>query len=385
MSASTDQTSTTAPLSTIPYVRLGKSGLKVSKLILGCMTYGSSQWAPWVLDEAEGLEHIKAAYDLGINTFDTADMYSNGYSEIVLGKAIKKYNLPRDEIVVMTKIYATVMRNPGDLEFGITEEEMERKRYTNQKGLNRKHIFEGVKRSLERLQLDYIDVLQCHRFDYNTSIEETMQALHDVVKAGLRTAFSQLAHGVELPSVQKMQSYARQHNLTEFISMQNRYNAIYREEEREMVPMLKDMGVGMIPYTVLASGFLTRKISEPETGRSSVDQIAKFLNGDPEQNRFLADINERIAQIAEKRGVSMGQVAIAWLLSKPFVTAPIVGSTSIDKLKDLIGMHADSVKRADLTNELPVWVLGGINVQLSEEEVKSIDEPYLPRAVAGHF
>ncbi|KAG8929104.1 hypothetical protein FRC01_004868 [Tulasnella sp. 417] len=362
MSASTAQTSTATPLSTVPYVRLGKSGLKVSKLILGCMTYGSSQWAPWVLDEAEGIEHIKAAYDLGINTFDTADMYSNGHSEIILGKAIKQYNLPRDEIVVMTKIYATVMRNPGDLEFGISEEEMERRRYTNQKGLNRKHIFEGVKRSLERLQLDYIDVLQCHRFDYNTPIEETMQALHDVVKAGLVRYIGMSSCWAW--QFQKMQSYARQHNLTEFISMQNRYNAIYREEEREMVPMLQDMGVGMIPYTVLASGFLTRRISDPQTGRSSVDQIAKYMNGDPEQNRFLADINERIAQIADKRGVSMGQIAIAWLLSKPFVTAPIIGSTSIEKLKDLVG---------------------GLDVQLSEKEVKSIDEPYLPRAVAGHF
>ncbi|KAG8955968.1 hypothetical protein FRC04_006416 [Tulasnella sp. 424] len=330
MSESPIQASPVPPLSTVPYVRLG-------------------------------VEHIKAAYDLGINTFDTADIYSNGYSEIVLGKAIKKYNMPRDEIVVMTKIYATVLRNPGDLEFGISEQEMERMRYTNQKGLNRKHIFEAVKRSLERLQLDYIDVLQCHRFDYNTPIEETMQALHDVVKAGL-------ARYIGMSSCwawqfQKMQSYARQHNLTEFISMQNRYNATYREEEREMIPMLKDLGVGMIPYTVLASGFLTRRIGGPQTGRSSVDNFAKFLNGDPEQDRFLAEINERIAQIAEKRGVSMGQIAIAWLLSKPFVTAPIVGSTSIDKLKDLIA---------------------GIQVKLLEEEVKSIDEPYLPRAVAGH-
>ncbi|KAG9029359.1 hypothetical protein FS837_003571 [Tulasnella sp. UAMH 9824] len=363
MSASTDQTPTTAPPSTIPYVRLGKSGLKVSKLILGCMTYGSSQWAPWVLDEAEGLEHIKAAYDLGINTFDTADMCFNGYSEIVLGKAIKKYNLPRDEIVVMTKICAIVMRNPSELEFGITEEEMERKRYTNQRGLSRKVRAGADRATIEQKKATALTTtLPSKRLckHYTTSSKQGSFATLGCPLVGP----GNLSCGAELPSVQKMQSYARQHNLTEFISMQNRYNAIYREEEREMVPLLKDMGVGMIPYTVLASGFLTRRISEPETGRSSVDQIARFLNGDPEQNRFLAEINERIAQIAEKRGVSMGQIAIAWLLSKPFVTAPIVGSTSIDKLKDLIG---------------------GINVQLSEEEVKSIDEPYLPRAVAGHF
>ncbi|KAG8929102.1 hypothetical protein FRC01_004866 [Tulasnella sp. 417] len=308
------------------------------------------------------MEHIKAAYDLGINTFDTANIYSNGHSEIVLGKAIQKYNLPRDEIVVMTKIYATVMRNPGDLDLGTPEAEMERMRYTNQKGLSRKHIFEGVKRSLERLQLGYIDVLQCHRFDYNTPIEETMQALHDVVKAGLVRYIGMSSCWAW--QLQKMQSYARQHNLTEFISMQNRYNAIYREEEREMVPLLQDMGIGMIPYTPLASGFLTRRLNEAQTVRASVDQVSKFWNGDPEQDRFLAEINERIAQIADKRGVSMGQIAVAWVLSKPFITAPIVGSTSIEKLRDL---------------------LAGLNVQLSEEEVKSIDEPYLPRAVSGHF
>ncbi|KIO29825.1 hypothetical protein M407DRAFT_226354 [Tulasnella calospora MUT 4182] len=363
MSAPTVQTSPTAPLSTVPYVRLGKSGLKVSKLILGCMTYGSSQWAPWVLDEAEGIEHIKAAYDLGINTFDTADMYSNGHSEIVLGKAIKKHNLPRDEIVVMTKIYATVMRNPGDREFGLSEDEMAKRRYTNQKGLNRKHIFEGLNGSLGGLRLESSFFLLGPGLASVPLLEGPLRVLLALFKAGL---FGSLGFSFcwAWHFFQKMQSYARQHNLTEFISMQNRYNAIYREEEREMVPMLQDMGVGMIPYTVLASGFLTRRINEPQTGRSSVDQFAKFLNGDPEQNRFLADINERIAQIAEKRGVSMGRIAIAWLLSKPFVTAPIVGSTSIEKLKDLIG---------------------GINVQLSEEEVESIDEAYLPRAVAGHF
>ncbi|KAG8985963.1 hypothetical protein FRB90_004342, partial [Tulasnella sp. 427] len=204
------------------------------------MTYGSSEWAPWILNEAEGIKQIKAAYDLGINAFDTADMYSNGLSEVVLGKAIKQHNLPREEIVVMTKVKLTVMRETSGLDIGMSDAEIGRLRYTNQNGLSRKHVFDGVKKSLERLQLDYVDVLQCHRFDYNTPIEETMQALHDVVKAGY-------ARYIGMSSCwawqfQKMQSYARQHNLTQFISMQNRYNAIYREEEREMVPMLQDLG-----------------------------------------------------------------------------------------------------------------------------------------------
>ncbi|KAG8975865.1 hypothetical protein FRB90_009395, partial [Tulasnella sp. 427] len=217
---------------------------------------------PWVLDEAESIEHIKAAYDLGINAFDTADIYSNGLSEVVLGKAIKQHNLPRDEIVVMTKIFGTVMRDKEEMPIRPNSVESGMKRYTNQNGLSRKvcmcdqdhkafdpvtdfpptqHIFEAVKNALERLQLDYIDVLQCHRFDYHTPIEETMQALHDVVQAGYVRYIGMSSCWAW--QFQKMQNYARHHGLTQFISMQNRYNPIYREEEREMVPMLQDSGV----------------------------------------------------------------------------------------------------------------------------------------------
>ncbi|KAG8943120.1 hypothetical protein FRC04_003200 [Tulasnella sp. 424] len=348
------------PPSNMPYVRLGKSGLKVSKLILGCMSYGSPEWSGWVLGEAEGLEHIKTAYDLGINAFDTANVYSSGLSEVILGKAIKKYNLPRDELVIMTKVWGTVGRSPSEPGlFLASQEELGKLRYTNQQGLSRKHIFDSIKHSLERLQLDYVDLLQCHRFDYNTPIEETMQALHDVVKAGyvryigMSSCYAWQFH--------KMQNYARQHGLTEFISMQNLHNAIYREEEREMVPLLQDMGVGMIPWSPLARGFLTRSIKE-DSQRAQTDRFAKVVNGDPNQDAFLADINERVAEIAKNRGVSMAQVALAWSLSKSFVSAPIVGTTSLEKLKDLVA---------------------GVNLKLTEEEIKSIDEPYRPRATVG--
>ncbi|KAG9046859.1 hypothetical protein FS837_003525 [Tulasnella sp. UAMH 9824] len=352
--------------SSIPYVRLGKSGLKVSKIILGCMSYGHPDWAGWVLEEEEGIKQIKAAYDLGINTFDTANVYSAGVSEIILGKAIKQHNLPRDEIVVMTKVYATVGRTPADTGAGWNDDDFERNRYTNQRGLSRK--------------LDYVDVLQCkscidgldetstngrafcaagHRFDKDTPVEETMQALHDVVKAGyvryigMSSCYAWQFH--------KMQAYARQYNLTEFISMQNLHNAIYREEEREMVPLLQDMGVGMIPWSPLARGFLCRSLKE-ETHRAGTDPWM-FVNGDPEKDAWLGDINERVAEIAQKRGITMAQVALAWSLSKPFVTAPIVGTTSIEKLKDLVA---------------------GVHVKLTEEEIKSIDEPYRARAITGH-
>ncbi|KAG9017563.1 hypothetical protein FRB90_000768 [Tulasnella sp. 427] len=342
------------------YVRLGNSGLKVSRLILGCMSYGTPEWQGWVLGEEEGIEHIKTAYDLGINAFDTANIYSNGLSEVILGKAIKKYNLPRDEIVVMTKVYGTVARTQNEpMTWGLSLDQIGQRRYSNQQGLSRKHIFESIKHSLERLQLDYVDLLQCHRFDYDTPIEETMQALNDVVKAGyVRYIGMSSCYAWQF---QKMQNYAREHGLAQFISMQNLHNAIYREEEREMTPLLQDLGVGMIPWSPLARGFLTRNLKD-ETQRGKTDFFSKMVNGDPEKDAWLGDINERISQIAEKHGASMAQVAIAWSLSKSFITAPIVGTTSVEKLKDLVA---------------------GASLKLTEEEIKSIDEPYRPRAIVG--
>ncbi|KAG8880517.1 hypothetical protein FRB98_005045 [Tulasnella sp. 332] len=344
------------------YVRLGRSGLKVSKLILGCMSYGNTNLASWVLGEKEGIEHIKLAYDLGINAFDTANVYSNGMSEVILGKAIKQHNLPRDEIVVMTKVRHPVNEDmDGALLVRASVEERYRMRYANRFGLSRKHIFDSIKHSLERLQLDYVDVLQCHRFDNDTPIEETMQALNDVVKAGY-------ARYIGMSSCwawqfQKMQNYARANGLTEFVSIQNYHNAVYREEEREMVPLLQDLGVGMIPWRPLGMGFLARPIGEAtERGTQHKAFVNEFI-GDPEKLAYLRTINERIASIAKTHGVSMAQVTVAWSLSKAFITAPIIGTTSLDKLKDLVG---------------------GVHLKLTSDEIKSIDEPYEPRKVIGH-
>ncbi|EMD34225.1 hypothetical protein CERSUDRAFT_117121 [Gelatoporia subvermispora B] len=338
------------------YVRLGTSGLKVSKIILGTMQYGSSGWQGWVIgDEEEAIRHIKFAYEHGIQTFDTANTYSNGLSEVVLGRAIKKLNLPRDEIVVMTKVYFPVMPKPED-NFFASSKSPEELGLVNQHGLSRKHIFASIKASLERLQLDYVDVLQCHRFDYNTPIEETMQALHDVVKAGyvryigMSSCWAYQFHA--------MQNYAIKNNLTPFISMQNHYSLIYREEEREMFPTLKMFGVGAIPWSPLGRGLLTRPFGE-QTKRTETDGALRNWKW-----TGVDQIVTRVEEIAKKRGISMAQVSIAWILSKPGVTAPIVGTTSLDNLKD---------------------ILAGADVKLTEEEIKYLEEPYRPQDVIGHF
>ncbi|KAI0051426.1 Aldo/keto reductase [Auriscalpium vulgare] len=341
----------------VPYVRLGKSGLKVSQIILGCMSYGSPEWQPWVLGEEEGIAQIKFAYENGIQTFDTADVYSNGASEVILGKAIKQLNLPRDEIVVMTKLHGIVGRTYGERYMGPAAIEVAHKNgYINQHGLSRKHIFDSVKHSLERLQLDYVDLLQCHRFDRETPIEETMQALHDVVKAGhvryigMSSCWAWQFHA--------MQNYAIANNLTPFISMQNHYSLIYREEEREMMPTLKHFGVGSIPWSPLARGALTRPLGE-RTLRSENDLWHDVYLKEPSNH----DVVKRVEEIAKKLGVSMAQVALAWTFTKDAVSAPIIGTTSLDKLKDLID---------------------AVDVKLSLEDIKYLEEPYKPMSIIGH-
>ncbi|KAM6493039.1 aryl-alcohol dehydrogenase [Amanita muscaria] len=337
----------------MPYVRLGKSGLKVSKIILGCMSYGTSQWQSWVLPEEESIKQIKAAYDAGINAFDTANVYSNGESERILGKAIKQLNLPRDEIVIMTKLYFMVGREPSTM----FEPKPDDVGYVNQHGLSRKHIFESVKHSLERLQLDYIDLLQCHRFDYDTPIEETMQALHDVVKAGyvryigMSSCWAWQFHA--------MQNYAIAHKLTPFISMQNHYSLVYREEEREMFPTLKYFGVGSIPWSPLGRGILTRPLSEP-TARGKVD---RYIEAYSKGSEGTATVVNRVEEVAKKRGISMARVALAWVFQKDGVSAPIIGATSLDHLHDIVG---------------------SVHVQLTPDEVKYLEEPYSPQAIIGH-
>jgi len=339
----------------MPYVRLGQSGLKVSKIILGCMSYGSPEWDSWVLEEEEGIKQIKAAYDAGIQTFDTANIYSNGVSEVILGKAIKQHNFPRDEIVVMTKCFGPVAREPGEV-FWKTGKNPEEHGYVNQKGLSRKHIFEAVKASLGRLQLEYIDVLQCHRFDPETPIEETMQALHDVVQAGhVRYVGMSSCYAWQFHA---MQNYAITNRLTPFISMQNHYSLAYREEEREMMPTLAHFGVGSIPWSPLARGFLTRPLGE-STKRGDVDVwVGKYANG-----RGNKEVVKRVEKMAKDKGLTMAQVALAWVMNKPGVTAPIVGTTSLKNLEDLIA---------------------AIHIKLTEEEIKTLEEPYEPMVVFGH-
>ncbi|CAE6527091.1 unnamed protein product [Rhizoctonia solani] len=341
------------------YVRLGNSGLKVSRLILGLMSYGNKQWNEWVLDEEEGIKHIKAAYDAGIQTFDTANVYSNGDSERILGKAIKELNLPRDEIVVMTKVYNVVAREPGEyvqIDSGDSPDG-DARGYVNQYGLSRKHIFESVKHSLERLQLDYVDVLQCHRFDYYTPIAETMQALHDVVKAGYAQYIGMSnCHAYQFHA---MQNYAITNNLTPFIVMQNQHSLVYREEEREMMPTLKMFGVGMIPWSPLSQGILAR----PYEATSLRGETSKFSGLWAKTKEDNKEVIIRVEKIAKARGISMAQVAIAWSLSKDVVSAPIVGTTKIANLHDLLGV---------------------LDVKLTEEEINHLEEPYVYQAIQGY-
>ncbi|KAH9916507.1 aryl-alcohol dehydrogenase [Fomitopsis serialis] len=338
----------------IPYVRLGKSGLKVSKIILGCMSYGSKGWSEWVIDDQEEVtKHIKYAYDHGIQTFDTANVYSNGLSEVMLGKAIRELKLPREELVILTKVYFPLAPKYDMNIFGKNTEDYG---VINQKGLNRKHIFDSVRKSLERLQADYIDVLQCHRFDYDTPIEETMQALHDVVQAGyVRYIGMSSCHAYQFHA---MQNYAIQNKLTPFVSMQNHHSLVYREEEREMFPTLKMFDVGAIPWSPLGRGILTRPFSA-QTKRGETDTFT----GAYKTWAGTSDIVTRVEELAGKKGVSMAQVAIAWSLAKDGVTAPIVGTTSLKNLEDIIG---------------------AISVELTPDEIKYLEEPYKPLAVYGH-
>lgn len=336
-------------------MRLGNSGLKVSKIILGCMSYGSPEWRAWVLPEEEGIKHIKAAYDVGINTFDTANVYSNGVSEIILGKALKQHNIPRDEVVVMTKVMFEVKREVGQyLTHGVNSDTLG---YVNQHGLSRKHIFDSVKHSLERLQLDYIDVLQCHRFDKETPIEETMQALHDVVKAGYVRYIGMSSCWAYQFSA--MQNYAIQNKLTPFISMQNHYNLAYREEEREMFPMLQQFGVGAIPWSPLARGNLTRPLAQ-QTKRTESDTVVNLYSKAKESTEAVVN---RVEELAKQKGCSMAQLSLAWIMARPGVSAPIVGTTSLDNLYDLVG---------------------AVDIKLTEEDMKALEEPYITQPVLGH-
>jgi aryl-alcohol dehydrogenase (NADP+) len=320
---------------------LGRSGLKVSRLCLGCMTYGSSQWRSWVLDEDAGRPFIRRALEAGINFFDTADMYSNGASEEVLGRAIRDF-AKRDEVVVATKVF--FRSGPG----------------ANDEGLSRKHILQAIDASLQRLGMDYVDLYQIHRFDESTPVEETMEALHDVVKSGKARYIG--ASSMWAWRFAKMQRAAERGGWTRFVSMQNHYNLVYREEEREMIPLCLDEGVGVIPWSPLARGFLAGnrgRDKQSPTERAKTDDYAHRL--------YYADsdfdVVDRVVELAKKRGVAPAQIALAWLLHKPGVTAPIVGASKMEQLEQAIG---------------------AVDIKLSDEEMRALEEPYRPHATLGH-
>jgi aryl-alcohol dehydrogenase (NADP+) len=321
---------------------LGRSGLKVSRLCLGCMTYGSSKWRPWVLDEEAGRPFIRRALEAGITFFDTADMYSHGASEEVLGRAIRDF-AKRDEIVIATKVFFRT--GPG----------------ANDEGLSRKHILQAIDASLRRLGTDYVDLYQIHRFDEATPVEETMEALHDVVKSGKARYIG--ASSMWAWRFAKMQRAAERGGWTRFVSMQNHYNLIYREEEREMIPLCLDEGVGVIPWSPLARGFLAGNRGRDRQGGAT----ERAKSDDYAHRMYYAesdfDVVDRVVELAKRRGVTPAQIALAWILHKPGVTAPIVGASKMEQLEQAIS---------------------AAEIKLSDEEMKSLEEPYRPHATLGH-
>lgn len=323
------------------YVKLGNTGLDVSRLCLGCMGFGVAErsFHQWVLNEEGSRPIIKKALELGINFFDTANVYADGTSEEILGLALKDY-AKRDEIVLATKVNGRMHEGP------------------NGAGLSRKAIMSEIDKSLKRLGTDYVDLYQIHRWDYNTPIEETMEALHDVVKAGKVRYIG--ASAMYAWQFLKAIHVAEKNGWTRFVSMQNHLNLIYREEEREMLPLCKAEKIGVIPYSPLAGGRLTRDPQET-THRSETDQIAKQkYDKTADADRLIVD---QVAAIAEKRGVPRVQIAIAWLLQKEPVTAPIIGATKISHLED---------------------AAAALSITLTPEEVTSLEEPYVPHRIVGH-
>ena len=322
------------------YLRLGATGLNVSRLCLGTMTYGTPEWRPWVLDEATSRPFIKRAIEHGINFFDTADMYSRGGSEEVVGRALKEY-ARRDEVVLATKVFYRVEEHP------------------NGGGLSRKHIMSAIDASLRRLGMDYVDLYQIHRFDDHTPIEETLEALHDVVKAGKARYLG--ASSMAAYQFVKMLYTQRQRGWVPFVSMQNHYNLVYREEEREMIPFCIEEGIGVIPWSPLARGFLAGNRKRGEQTASLRDQHDTWGHTlyytEPDYQ-----VVDRVVEVAARKGVRPIQVALAWILGKPGVAAPIVSATKLEQLDQLVE---------------------GLSVTLSPEEAASLEEPYVPHKVIG--
>ena len=324
------------------YTNLGIAGLRVSRVCLGMMGFGNESERPWVIDEDAAEPIVRAAVEGGVTFFDTADTYSGGASEIATGRLVPKF-LSRDESVIATKVFMPV--TPGE----------------NGGGLGRKHILSGIDASLKRLKMDYVDLYQIHRWDPRTPIEETMEALNDVVRMGKARYMG--ASSMFAWQFAKAQHTAERHGWAKFVSMQNHYNLVYREEEREMIPLCLDQGVGCIPWSPLARGMLAGNRTRDggrHTTRSSTDAFTDYLYDQPTD----IDVVDAVNEVAAARGVPSGQVALAWLLQKPGVTAPIVGSTKKKHLKDALAAEA---------------------LTLDADEVERLEKPYVPHPVLGHF
>src|ERR1041385_493103 len=297
------------------YTNLGKTGMKVSRLCLGMMSYGAKSWRDWVLDEEQAKPFVRRALDAGINFFDTADVYSLGESEKITGNLLKYFGVRRENVIVATKVNGQMSED------------------INAKGLSRKHILDSIDKSLQRLQMDYVDLYQIHRWDYEAPIEETMEALNDVVRAGKARYIG--ASSMYAWQFLKALHTAEKHGWSRFVSMQNHLNLIYREEEREMLPLCREEKIGVIPYSPLASGRLTRARAAESTLRSETDQVQKMkYDATAETDQQIVD---RVAEVAEKHGVPRVHIALAWLLPKEPVTAPIVGATKTSHLEDAVG------------------------------------------------
>jgi aryl-alcohol dehydrogenase-like predicted oxidoreductase len=321
------------------YVRFGSTGLKVSRICLGCMSFGqpTERWQ-WALDEEHSRPFIQRALELGINFFDTANVYSRGMSEVVVGQALHDF-ASRDEVVIATKVRVEMGPGPND------------------RGLSRKHILSSIDASLKRLVTDYVDLYQIHRWDYETPIEETLEALHDVVRAGKARYVG--ASSMYAWQFAKALYTSDLHGWTRFVSMQPYYNLLYREEEREMLPLCQDQRIAVIPWSPLARGLLTRKPSKErnETLRAQTDAFGKSLYSDEDLK-----VAQRVSDLAEARGLPMAQIALAWMLSKPIITAPIIGATKPHHLDDAVA---------------------ALSVHLAPEEIQHLEEAYQPHPVLG--
>lgn len=323
------------------YVNLGSSGLKVSRICLGCMTYGTSKWRDWVLDEDTSRPFFQRAIEAGINFFDTADVYSLGVSEEVTGRALKDFTR-REEVVIATKVFNAMGDTP------------------NQRGLSRKHIVHAVEDSLRRLQTDYIDLYQIHRLDHETSMEEMLEALHDLVRAGKVLYIG--ASSMDAWEFAKSLYLADLNGWTRFVSMQNHYNLIYREEEREMIPLCIDQGVGVIPWSPLARGFLAGNRTADRSGNTTRSKSDGFAHSMYYESSDFTVV-DRVVELAEQHGVAPAQIALAWMLHKPGITSPIIGASKMPHLEQAVA---------------------ALEIRLTAEEIARLEEPYQPHPVLGY-